>query len=93
MTMTVLWKLYVDLCLNAPTKPDFSVESVQLSPTVSSTSPPRLLVGHTYAMDNHVPSDGEVIVVCLSQALSGSDSTFGGACDLPSHATRHNVTI
>jgi hypothetical protein len=50
----------------------------------------RILVGHTYAMDNHLPSQGEVIAVLLSRDLFDPGSTFGSARDLPSHANRRN---
>ena len=57
---------------------------------MSSTSPSRILVTHTYAANKHYPREGEVIVVCLSQPLFGPGSTLGCGRDLPSHATRHN---
>ena len=41
-------------------------------------------------MDNHFPSEGEIIVVCLSEPLFGPGSTLGSGRDLPSHATRQN---
>ena len=55
------------------------------------TSPSRIFVGHTYAADHYLPGEGEVIIVRLSQALSGPGSTLGSAHDLPSHANRHNL--
>ena len=58
-----------------------------------STSPSRILVGHTYATDNHIPSQGEVIVVRLSQPLFGPGSTLGSGRDLPSRNYHHAVVI
>lgn len=55
-----------------------------------SSSSSHVLVGHTYATDNHLPSEGEIIVVRLSQDLSGPGSTLGSARDLPSRSTRRN---
>ncbi|KAH9995386.1 hypothetical protein BJV74DRAFT_883905 [Russula compacta] len=42
------------------------------------------------ATDNHLPSEGEIIVVRLFQDLSGPGSTLGSARDLPSRSTRRN---
>jgi hypothetical protein len=47
-----------------------------------SASPSRILVDHTYA-DNYFPSQGEVIVVSLSQYLFGPVSALGSGHDLP----------
>jgi hypothetical protein len=57
---------------------------------MSSASPSRIHVTHTYATDNHFPSKGEVIIVRLSQDLFGPGSTLGTARDLPSDATCRN---
>jgi hypothetical protein len=62
----------------------------QLSSTMSSASRSHILVSHTYAMDSHLPNNGEVIVVHLSQDLFGPGSTLGSAHNLPSQATHCN---
>jgi hypothetical protein len=56
---------------------------------MSSASPSHVLVGHSYAMDGHLPSKGETILVRLSQNLFGPGSTniIGS---VPSRSTRHN---
>jgi hypothetical protein len=68
------------------------LKAIPLSPTMSSTSPSRILVTHTYAAENGIPSHGEVIVVRFShwETLFGPGSTLGSGRDLPSRATRHN---
>jgi hypothetical protein len=71
----------------------FASSTFQPSSTMSSASPSRILVSHTYATDSHLPSNGEVIVVRLSQDLFGPGSTLGSARDLPSHATRRNYHL
>jgi len=55
---------------------------------MSSTLPSHILVDHVYATDNHLPSEGEVIVVHL-EAVFGPGSTLGSGRDLASHATHH----
>ncbi|KAM6488962.1 hypothetical protein JOM56_015598 [Amanita muscaria] len=57
---------------------------------MSSVSPSRVLVTHKYAEDRHLPSQGEIIVVRLSQDLFGPGSTSIIGSDLPSRVTRHN---
>lgn len=54
-----------------------------------STSPSRILVDHTYA-DNYFPSQGEVIVVSLSQPLFGPVSALGSGHDLPPEVAHHD---
>jgi hypothetical protein len=59
---------------------------------MSSTSPSRILVDHIYGTDNHnhhFPSQGEVIVVSLSQPLFGPVS----GPDLPPENYHHAVVI
>jgi hypothetical protein len=63
------------------------------SPTLTSmesASTLRKCVGHKHKDDNHLPSQGEIIVLRLSQDLVGPGSTLRSASDLPSKATRRN---
>ena len=57
---------------------------------MSSASPSHVLVSHQYATDGHLPSCGEIIVVCLSEDLFGPGSEIQSSRNLPSRATRHN---
>jgi len=56
---------------------------------MSSPSSSRVLVSHKYAEGGHLPSEGEIIIVRLSQDLLGPGSIIGSR-DLPSRATRYN---
>lgn len=64
----------------------------QLPPTMSST-PSYILVDHIYAIDKHLPSKGEVIVVPLLQALPGPGCTLGSVRGHPSHANYHHAVV
>ena len=50
----------------------------------------RELVKHNFAEDRHIPYNGEIIVVRLSQDLTGPGSTLPSVTDLPSCATLRN---
>jgi hypothetical protein len=64
---------------------------------MSSTSPARILIDHTYAADKHLPYIGEVIVVPLFQAFFGPGSIIGNGngCSLPSrpHHNYHHAVV
>jgi hypothetical protein len=57
---------------------------------MSSESPSRVLVSHSYARDRHFPSQGEIILLRLSQALFGPGSIIGSSRNLPSRSNQHN---
>jgi hypothetical protein len=59
------------------------------STIMSSASPSRFLVNHKYAETKHLPTEGEVIVLHLSQALVGPGSIIASH-NQPSHVTRRN---
>ncbi|KAF5386637.1 hypothetical protein D9615_001520 [Tricholomella constricta] len=55
----------------------------------AAASPSHVVVSHSYAMDKHLPSKGEIILVRLSQDLFGPGST-GIVGSVPSRSTRRN---
>jgi hypothetical protein len=60
---------------------------------MSSSSCPRAtrsLVSHVYEIDGYLPRIGEIIVVRLSQDLTGPCSDLSTLRSLPSNATRRN---
>jgi hypothetical protein len=59
------------------------------STITSSASPSRFLVNHKYAEDSHLPSEGEIIVLRLSQDLVGPSSIIASH-NQPSRVTRRN---
>ena len=57
---------------------------------MSSASPSHILVSHKYGADNHLPDEGEIIVIRLSEDLFGPGSIIESSSNLPSDANRHN---
>jgi hypothetical protein len=56
---------------------------------MSSPLPSRFLANHKYAEGSHLPSEGEIIVLRLSQDLVGPRSLIASH-NQPSRVTRHN---
>jgi len=52
--------------------------------------PSRILVSHKYGIDKHLPVEGEIIVLRLSEDLFGPGSIIESSRSLPSDANRHN---
>jgi len=57
---------------------------------MSSALPSRVLVSHKYGTDKHLPVEGEIIVIRLSQDLFGPGSIIESSRSLPSRVNRHN---
>jgi hypothetical protein len=58
---------------------------------MSSASSSRVLVSHKYAEGGHLPGEGEIIIICLSQDLFGPGSvTVISSRNLPSRVNRPN---
>jgi hypothetical protein len=58
--------------------------------TLVPSSSVRELVKHKFAEDRHIPYNGEMIVVRLSEDLAGPGSALPSVTDLPSRATCRN---